>query len=177
MKLVTITGSHRAYSNSCALAAEFERGASEAGHEVYRFDAAHKRVHPCIGCDSCHMDGPCIFKDAMDELAPRLIAADAVLLATPMYYFGFSAQIKAVFDRFYFFNPKITAPKSCYLIVSLCGDDPKTADGIASEYEIMADFLKWRDKGRLIATQLCPPKAVAGTEWLAKAYEMGKNLA
>lgn len=171
-----ITGSHRTYSNSRAIAEEFEKGAKAAGHEVYRFDSAHKKIHPCIGCDECNMNGPCIYKDDMDELRDHLVAADAVVLASPMYYFGFSAQLAAVIDRFYAFNPQITGKKKCFLIISLCGDDLGTAAGIEKQYEIIAKFLKWNDCGRIIAPKLCPENAVANTVWLAKAYDMGKNL-
>lgn len=176
MKVVIITGSHRTYSNSRALAEEFEKGAKDAGHDVYRFDAAHKKVHPCIGCDECNMNGPCIYKDDMEELRDRLIASDVVVLASPMYYFGFSAQLTAVIDRFYSFNPKVTGNKKCFLIIALCGGDLKTAEGMERQYEIMAGFLKWKDCGRIVAPKLCPENAVANTGWLAKAYEMGKNL-
>lgn len=177
MKLVIITGSHRPGSNSSALAAEFGRGAKEAGHEVFTFHAATKNIHPCIGCNVCNMDGACIFKDDMSDLRQPLIDADAVLAATPMYYFGFSAQIQAVFDRFYSFNPHITKPKDCYLIVSLCGGDAKTAAGIEQQYEIMANFLHWNMKGKIIATQLCPEKAaIADAHLMATAYNMGKKI-
>lgn len=177
MKLVIITGSHRPHSNSNALAAEFGRGAKEAGHEVFTFPSATKNVHPCIGCNVCNMDGPCIFKDDMGDLRQPLIDADVVLAATPMYYFGFSAQIQAVFDRFYAFNPHITKPKDCYLIVALCGSDPKTAEGIERQYEIMTDFLHWTMKGKLIATQLCPEKAaIADRQLMARAFDMGRKI-
>jgi len=62
MKILVITGSPRKKGNSSILADSFIKGAEEAGHTVYRFDAAFKKVHPCIACDHCGMDGPCIFK-------------------------------------------------------------------------------------------------------------------
>lgn len=73
MKLVVITGSPHKRGTSALLAEEFIKGAKEAGHTVYRFNAALECVHPCIGCDVCGCGAnPCVFQDAMNELYPRL---------------------------------------------------------------------------------------------------------
>ena len=66
MKILVLTGSPRKNGNSATLADNFIKGAEEAGHTVVRFDAAFKKVHPCIACNKCGMDGPCIFKDDFD---------------------------------------------------------------------------------------------------------------
>ena len=63
MKIQVITGSPRKNGNSSTLADHFIRGAEEAGHEMVRFDAAFKEVHPCIACNKCGMNGECVFKD------------------------------------------------------------------------------------------------------------------
>ena len=95
MKILVLTGSPRKNGNSATLADNFIKGAEEAGHTVVRFDAAFKKVHPCIACNKCGMDGPCIFKDDFDFVRENIVDADAVVFATPMYYFGISAQLKA----------------------------------------------------------------------------------
>ncbi len=176
MNIVIITGSHRPKSNSKALAENFRRGAEDAGHTVFMFEAAHKKVHPCIGCDHCGMDGPCIFKDDMEELREKIIAADVVLLASPMYYFGISAQIKAVIDRFFAFNPHVTGKKDAYLFVTYGGDDPKTAEGITRQYEITCDFLKWTDRGKILVANVNDEGDVLKTAYPQQAYELGKSL-
>ena len=61
MKILVLTGSPRKNGNSNHLASRFIEGAQEAGHSVTRFDAAQSEVHPCIACNSCGMDDPCIF--------------------------------------------------------------------------------------------------------------------
>lgn len=84
---------------------EFIRGAKEVGAEIYRFDAAFRRVTACSGCDHCGLgSSPCVYRDDMFELNPHLIDCDLVVLSTPLYYFGFSAQLKLVIDRFYAIN-------------------------------------------------------------------------
>lgn len=86
MKIVVITGSaHKNGTQNC-LAENFIKGASETGHEIYRFDAAFKNVHPCIGCDHCYKTGDgCVFKDDMMELNHKLIEADAVVFVSPIF--------------------------------------------------------------------------------------------
>ena len=102
MKVTVITGSPHKKGTSALLADEFIRGAQEAGWEAFRFDAAFEQVAPCLGCDRCGIGtAPCVQKDAMQKLMPELLTSQAVALVTPLYYFGFSAQINRVIDRFY----------------------------------------------------------------------------
>ena len=80
MKIVMMTGSAHRNGTTATLADRFQQGALDAGHEVYRFDAAFQDVHPCIGCDKCRRTGTCTFAaDDMKLLNPHLLAADAVV--------------------------------------------------------------------------------------------------
>lgn len=176
MKIAIITGSHRPGSNSGILAEHFKKGAEEAGHSVFLFEAAKRHVHPCIGCGKCGMDGPCIFEDDMDEARGHIIEAQAVVLATPMYYFGLSPQILAVVSRFYSFNPQATGGKSAFLLVAFGGNDPETGAGIEKQYEAMCEFLKWKDRGRILAPSLNGEKEVLNTPFPQKAYDLGLKL-
>ena len=92
MKIVVLTGSPRLNGNTNHMASQFIKGAEEAGHNVVRFDAAFKNVHPCIACNRCGMNGECVFKDDFEFVKANIVDADAVVFATPMYYFGISAQ-------------------------------------------------------------------------------------
>ncbi len=114
--------------------------------------------------------------DDMEELREKIIAADVVLLASPMYYFGISAQIKAVIDRFFAFNPHVTGKKDAYLFVTYGGDDPKTAEGITRQYEITCDFLKWTDRGKILVANVNDEGDVLKTAYPQQAYELGKSL-
>lgn len=154
MKILVLTGSPRKNGNSNTLADSFIKGAIEAGHEVARFDAAFKNVHPCIACNACGMDGPCVFKDDFEYVRDNIVTADAVVFATPMYYFGISAQLKAVVDRFYAINGKIHRPKKAVLL----------------------DYLGWTDAGQVIASGVWQAGAVDGTPFVKQAYELGKSL-
>lgn len=176
MKILVLTGSPRENGNSNYLASEFIRGAGEAGHEIFRFDAAKKEIHPCIACNSCGMNGPCIFKDDFETVREYLIPADMVVFATPMYYFGISAQLKAVIDRFYAINGQIHVPKKAALLMTYANTAKEQSAPISSHYDTLIDYLGWIDSGRVIAPGVWTENAVRSTKYPQMAYNLGKNL-
>lgn len=101
MNILVIESSPHKHGSSNLLAEEFIRGAKERGHQVEIFDAARADLHPCLGCDACGMSGPCVQKDDMAQLREKILASDMAVFVTPLYYFGMSAQLKTVIDRFY----------------------------------------------------------------------------
>ena len=109
MKILVMESSPHKHGSSNLLAAEFIRGATEAGHQTQVFDVARSDLRPCLGCDACGMSGSCVQKDGMEELRRRILASDMVVFVTPLYYFGMSAQLKTAIDRFYSFNDELSA--------------------------------------------------------------------
>ena len=176
MKILVITGSPRKDGNSNTLADSFIKGAQEAGHSVVRFDSAFKNVHPCIACNKCGMNGECVFKDDFEFIRDNIVDADAVVFATPMYYFGISAQIKAVIDRFYAINGQIHVPKKAVLIMTYADTSAKEAQPIISNYETLLNYLGWSDAGRVIASGVWTEGSVNQTQYPKQAYELGKNI-
>ena len=176
MNILVLTGSPRRQGNSAILADHFIRGASEAGHNVVRFDAALKSVHPCIACNKCGMDGPCVFEDDFDFVREHILPADLVAFATPMYYFGFSAQLKAVIDRFYAINGSIHSPRKAVLLMTYANNSKRDESPITTHYEVLLDYLGWTDAGRVIAPGVWPAGAVERTNFPEQAYQLGKKL-
>ena len=176
MKILVITGSPRKNGNSNTLADNFIKGAEEAGHNVVRFDSAFKNVHPCIACNKCGMNGQCAFKDDFEFVKENIVDADAVVFATPMYYFGISAQIKAVIDRFYAINGQIHVPKKAVLIMTYADTSAKEAQPIISHYETLLNYLGWSDAGKIIASGVWTEGSVNQTQYPKQAFEMGKNI-
>ena len=177
MKILVITGSPRKNGNSNHLAGEFIRGAREAGHAIERFDAGNANVHPCTGCNTCGMDGPCVFKDDFLKVRGHILDANMVVFATPMYYFGISAQLKAVIDRFYAINGKIHTYKKSALLMTYANTSERNARPIHAHYEELLHYLGWEDVGRVIAPGVWTEGSIKGTEYPRKAYELGRNLA
>lgn len=176
MKILVLTGSPRKNGNSNTLADQFIEGARASGHEVSRFDAAFKNVHPCAGCNHCGMDGPCVFQDDFEFVREHIIPAQAVVFATPMYYFGISAQLKAVIDRFYAINGQIHVPKRAVLLMTYANTAAAQARPIISHYEALIDYLGWKDAGQIIVPGVWPVGAINRTAFPKKAYRLGKSL-
>lgn len=176
MKILVLTGSPRKNGNSNTLADNFIKGAKESGHQVERFDAAFAEVHPCIGCNKCGMNGPCIFKDDFEFVRQHIVDADVVVFATPMYYFGISAQLKTVIDRFYAINGQIHRPKKAVLLMTYANTAAPQAEPIKSHYQTLINYLGWKDAGQIIASGVWPVGAVNQTQYPQQAYELGKNI-
>lgn len=177
MKIVMITGSAHKTGTTAVMAEEFMKGATEAGHEVYRFDSAFKNVHPCIACEHCHnTEDGCVFKDDMQELNPELLAADVIAFVTPIYYYDFNAQIKAVIDRFYANDASLHKNKKAVLLTAMADDVATSADGANVTFEKMTDFLEWEIAGIVNAVECWSVDDIKKTDYPNQAYELGKNL-
>ena len=176
MKILVLTGSPRKNGNSNILADNFIRGAEEAGHVVLRFDSAFKKVHPCIACNHCGMNGECVFNDDFNFVRENIKEADAVVFATRIYYFGISAQLKSVIDRFYAINGKIQAPKKAVLLMTYADISEKTALPVINHYNAIINYLNWTNAGMLIASGVWQEGSVSKTECPQAVYELGKNL-
>ena len=100
MKILILQGSPNTNGSTAILAREFAVGAQEAGHDVDIVNVASLDVAPCTGCVACGYGGPCAQYDDFDELREQILASDMLVFATPLYYYGMTAQLKAVVDRF-----------------------------------------------------------------------------
>lgn len=177
MKIVMLTGSPRRNGNTNHLAGQFMKGAEEAGHDVYKFDCAWAKVSPCTACNSCGMGGECVFNDDFTTLRPYLVDADMVVFAAPMYYFGFSSQLKRVIDRFYALNYDLKgADKKAVLLMAYADTAAKEAEPMLSHYRTLLDYLGWSDAGTVVAPGMWPAGAVKNSKYSRMAYELGKNI-
>jgi multimeric flavodoxin WrbA len=176
MKIAVITGSPHRKGTSALLADQLILGARDAGHDVFRFVAAFEKVAPCTACNHC---GPgvrkCVYDDSMDRLYPELLAADAIAFVTPLYYFGMSAQLKAVIDRFYANDSKLKGGKRAFLLATAY-DALEVTEALQAHYGAILKYLGWADAGMLLATGCGTREAIERTEFPAMAYRMGKGI-
>ena len=176
MKIVMITGSAHRHGTTAALADRFQQGALDAGHEVYRFDAAFQDVHTCIGCDKCLRTGECTFAaDDMKLLNPHLLAADAVVFVSPVYYFTINAQLKAVIDRFYANNDALMGGKKALLITAMADTEMDSALAGNEMFRQMTGYLNWENAGVLNARGASAAADLTKAD-LDRAYTMGRKL-
>ena len=102
-KIIILNGSPRKTGNTTALTAEFIKGAEESGNIVTEFFLDTMNINGCKGCfgGGKTPDSPCVQKDDMDKIYPEYKAADIIVLATPLYYWTISGQLKCAFDRLF----------------------------------------------------------------------------
>lgn len=99
MKVLALSGSPRRKGNTETLLRAVLRGAEAAGGEIEVVRLYDLRIQPCIGCGGCDKTGECVLEDDMQELYPKILAAQRVILASPIYFYGITAQAKAFVDR------------------------------------------------------------------------------
>ena len=178
MKIVVITSSPhpKDESTSIYLADRFTEGAKSAGHEVFTFDAANEETHPCQGCDRCGMDGPCIFQDAIEKkLMPKMLEADMLVLTTPLYYYGMSAQLKTIVDRFYSRTGKLNGKKSM-LISTAYNSADWTFQALAAHYDTLVRYMNWTDAGQVLGVGCGSRSLAERSEFGEMARKIGANL-
>lgn len=103
MKILVLNGSPRPRGNTAAMVEAFTRGAEESGHEVSVVAVCQKKIAGCLGCEYCHTkgEGHCIQKDDMQAVYPLFQEAELLVLASPVYYFGFTGQLQCAISRLY----------------------------------------------------------------------------
>ncbi len=176
-RITVITGSPHKHGASFLLADNFIEGAEKVGASVYRFDAAFKRVTPCSGCDRCGLGGAdCVYRDDMTELNPHLIEADLIVLCTPLYYFGFSAQLKLVIDRFYAINSQLHVAKEAVLLAAAWNSSPETFPALAHHYERLCEYMGWKNVGEILGTGCGTRSMCESSEFPDAAFELGRRV-
>lgn len=177
MKILVLGGSPNRDGSTQLLIESFARGAREAGHTVTVLQAAQQNVHPCTGCIACGYDGPCVQRDDMVQIRAAVLDSDMLVFATPLYFFGISAQLKTVIDRFCAFSSRISRRnmRSAFLSVAR-NDDDWTMDAIREHYRTLVRYLNLRDMGMVLGTGCGTPAMTKRSRFPQMAYELGKKL-
>ena len=176
-KVLILSGSPRKGGNSDLLCDEFLRGAQEAGHEVEKIRVAEKKVAPCSACYYCsNHNGACVHKDDMADILQKMIDADVLVLASPVYFYSIDAQLKAVIDRTVARWLEVKN-KEFYYIATMADEPKRSADTTIACFRGYADCVEGAvEKGVLIGSGVYEAGKVRNTPFMAQAYEMGKNV-
>ncbi len=181
-KILILKGSPRERGNSAALAARVADGASAAGAEVESIYLHGLDIRPCDGCDLCAEQGGCVIEDDMQALYPKLEAADAIVLASPVYWFTISAQLKLCIDRWYGFQASRwqgVRGKQFALLLTYGDTDLYTSGGINAiqTFETMCRFLKSEVVGMVYGTANDSGDIEKQPGLMEQAYRLGQKLA
>ena len=182
-RICILNGSPRANGNTKALVESFTKGAKTAGHEVICFDLQKMNIKGCLGCcrGGKNADSPCVQNDDMQKIYPAYRDADVLVLASPMYYWGISGQLKCAFDRLFAvaeLNPNYENPhKDCVLLMAAEGDTEDNFAPVKAFYEGLLKHLSWNNLGIVYAGGNMEAGAVLNKpQQLRAAEDLGKAI-
>jgi multimeric flavodoxin WrbA len=180
--ILILKGSPRENGNSSILADRAASGAQEAGAQVESIYLHGLDIRPCDACDQCRDTNMCVIQDDMNRIYPKLAAADAILLASPVYWFTYSAQLKLCIDRWYAFQGnrwKEVSHKQFGIILTYGDTDLYTSGAINAifNFETMCRFLQSKIVGIVHGSLDKVGDAEKHPELMNKAFDLGKLLA
>lgn len=175
--VLVLSASPRKGGNSEMLCDEFILGVKEAGNEVEKVFLRDKKINYCIACEACIKNGGnCVQKDDMAEILEKMIEADVIVMATPVYYYAMNGQMKTLIDRTVARNKEIKN-KEFYFI--LAAADPRNEE-MESTLEGFRGFTRClseaKEKGIIYGTGAWGKGEIEGKEAMKEAYEIGKNV-
>ena len=175
--ILVISASPRKGGNSDTLCDAFIRGAQESGNQAEKIFLAGKNIGYCIGCGVCNTTHKCVQKDDMAEILDKMVGADVIVLATPVYFYTMDAQMKTLIDRTV---PRYTEirNKDFYFIVAAADTEQKMMERTMEGFRgFTQDCLTGaREKGIIYGTGAWQAGEIKGTPAVKQAYEMGRNV-
>lgn len=177
-RVLIISTSLRKGGNSEILADECIKGVRQAGHEVEKISLQDKEINFCKGCLACKNTKRCVMHDDADMIVQKMLSADAIVFATPIYYYEMSGQMKTLLDRanpLYFSDYRF---RDVYLLATSADEDESAMDGAVKGLQ---GWISCFEKARLVGVVRCTDTDAIGAvqnaaRALETAYEMGKNV-
>ena len=176
-KVVVISTSIRANSNSEDLAKSFADGATFAGNEVDFITLKDKQISFCKGCLACQQTGKCVIKDDVTKIMDKVIDSDIVVWATPIYYYEMSGQMKVLIDRL---NPMFSMDykfRDVYFLATAAEDGDHVYEKALSGLNGWIDcFDKTKLKGYVFCGGVTMGGEISDNIKLKEAYDMGAGV-
>lgn len=141
MKIIIINGSARK-GNTLAAITAFQKGASDK-HEIEIIAPEKLHIAPCKGCDVCQCYNGCVDDDDTNPTVDKIAAADLILFATPVYWWGMSAQLKLVIDKCYCRGTQLKGKKVGVIAVGGSPVDNIQYELIFKQFDCIAEYLSW----------------------------------
>ena len=182
--ILILKGSPREKGNSSSLADQVAAGAAACGAQVESYVLQSMNIQPCNACDACHEteDRQCVIEDDMQILYPKLRNADAIVIASHIYWFTMSAQTKLCIDRWYALEgPRGNALAGKQIgIVLTYGDSNQFTSGAINAmraFEDMFRYIKADIVGMVYGTAMNTGDAQKQPDLMERAYKLGQKLA
>ena len=179
-KIVILNGSPRRNGNTSALVKAFTEGATGAGNEVTEFFLGGMEIHGCKGCFGGHSSQacPCVQKDDMDKIYPAVREAEVVVLASPLYYWNMSGQIRTAIDRLFALeegdgNLLRGHERASALLMAAEGHG---FEDVVLYYDHLMEHLRWKNLGHVLAGGNGDVGDIQGKPELQEAFELGRSI-
>ncbi len=179
-KIVILNGSPRKNGNTSALVKAFTEGAESVGHSVTTFFLDGMDIHGCKGCFGGHSsrEYPCVQRDDMVQIYPAVMDSDVVVLATPLYYWNMSGQLRTAVDRLFALeegdgNLLRGHNRASALLMAAEGHG---FEDVLLYYNHLMEHLRWNNLGHVLAGGNGDVGDIEGKPELKKAFELGKSI-
>ena len=179
-KIVVLNGSPRQKGNTSMLVKAFTEGAESAGHTVTEFFLGSMDIHGCKGCFGGHSskECPCVQHDDMNKIYPTIKDSDVVVLATPLYYWNMSGQLRTAIDRLFALeegdgNLLRGHGRSAVLLMAAEGNG---FEDVAMYYDHLMEHLRWKNLGKVLCGGVMDVGDIEGRKELDAARELGRSL-
>ncbi len=175
MKILVLNGSPRPHGNTAAMVEAFAKGARENGHRVDVVNVCQKKIAGCLACEYCHQkdsghERQCVQQDGMQEVYPLLDEAEMLVLASPIYYHGFSGQLQCAIHRIYALDRPKRLKKAALILSS--GSDHVYGGAIYEYQNSFLNYLHLEDMGIFTAYD----GQNSSPEKREELYRFGKSL-
>lgn len=179
-RIVVLNGSPRKNGNTSALVKAFKEGAESVGHTVTEFFLGGMDIHGCKGCFGGHSsrECPCVQQDDMAKIYPAVKDSDVVVLATPLYYWNMSGQLRTAVDRLFALeegdgNLLRGHGRAAALLMAAegCG-----FEDVATYYDHLVEHLRWKNLGKVLCGGVMEAGDIGGRKELNDANELGRSI-
>ena len=176
--ILIISTSPRKGGNSEILADEFKRGALESGHNVEKICLYDKNIGFCKGCLVCQTTKNCVIEEDANAIGEKMLHADAIVFATPIYYYEMCGQMKTLLDRSNPIFPQKYAFRDIYLLAASADVDPASMDGAVKGLQGWIDCFSLTNLAGVVrGVGAAQPGDIRNSpSILQDAYQMGKNV-
>lgn len=178
--IVILNGSPRKNGNTSMLVHAFADGARSAGNTVTEFFLDSMNLHGCKGCFGGHSSGefPCVQRDDMGRIYPAVKQCDVVVLASPLYYWTLSGQIKTALDRLFALEERDGNLLRGHNRASalLMAAEGHGFDDAVLYYDHLMEHLGWKNLGHVLAGGNMDVGDIKGKPELQQAYLLGKSI-
>lgn len=178
--ILILNGSPRKNGNTAGLTKAFAQGAESAGHKVTEFFLGNMNIHGCKGCFGGHSskDCPCVQQDDMNQIYPVAKECDIIVLASPLYYWNMSGQLRTAIDRLFALeegdgNLLRGHDRGAVLLMAAEGDN---FEDVSLYYDHLTNHLKWENLGKVLCGGVGAVGDIQGRPELEEARKLGASL-